>query len=164
MANRTKLTLSARDEFLGYLRAGNTITFAARAIGMSRQGVYDHKASDPAFAAEWDQAVDEGIDVLEQEAKRRAVEGVSKPIVQGGRIVTDADGNALVVREYSDKLLEMLLKAKKPDVYRDNARIEHTGKDGGPIETRNDLAPSERAARLAALFNHVAQRTSEAAN
>jgi hypothetical protein len=133
MANRTKFTSSAREKFLGSLRAGDTITAAARRVLMSRRGVYDHREADPAFAAEWDQAVDEGVEVLEQEAKRRAVEGVVKPIVQGGRVVTDELGFPVEVREYSDKLLEMLLKAKKPAVYRDNATIEHRGAADAPL-------------------------------
>lgn len=128
MANRTKLTVKARGDFLSALRAGNTITFAARLVGMSRQGVYDARHTDAEFAAAWDQSVDEGVDVLEQEAKRRAVEGVIKPLVHQGRLVEGVE-----VREYSDRLLEMLLKAKRPGVYRENSTVEHRGATDAPL-------------------------------
>lgn len=128
MANRTKFTLKARETFLDLLRAGNTATFAASAIGMRREGVYRHRADEPDFAAAWEQALEEGVDVLEQEAKRRAVEGVTKPVVQGGRVVTDALGFPILLHEYSDALLALLLKAKKPAVYRENVTVEQRGK------------------------------------
>ena len=38
------------------------------------------------------------------------------------------------MREYSDTLLIFMLKARKPDVYRERASIEHTGANGGPLE------------------------------
>jgi hypothetical protein len=39
----------------------------------------------PGVAEAWDDAYKQGADVLEDEAWRRAVEGVEKPIVSGGR-------------------------------------------------------------------------------
>lgn len=52
--------------------------------------------------------------MLEQEAYRRAVEGVEEPVYQGGELVG-------TVRRYSDKLLEFLLRGRRPQVYRENA-------------------------------------------
>jgi hypothetical protein len=150
MAHRTKFTLKAREDFIARLREGDTVTAAARQVNLSRRALYDHKAADPEFSVEWDEALDEGVEVLEQEAKRRAVDGTLKPVFHQGQ-------ECGYIREYSDSLLSLLLKAKKPKVYRENASIEHTGKDGGPIETHNVLPVSEQATRLAALFEHVAQ-------
>ena len=71
----------------------------------------------PDFALAWDVAVDAAADALELEARRRAVEGTEKPVFfQGyecGRI-----------REYSDTLLIVLLKANRPGKFRE--RVEHT--------------------------------------
>ena len=64
---------------------------------------------------------------LEDEAIRRAREGVDEPVFYKG----EHCGN---VRRYSDTLLIFMLKARKPDVYRKRASIEHTGANGGPLE------------------------------
>jgi hypothetical protein len=162
VANRTKFTLKAREEFLAALRGGNTITHAARLVRMSRRGVYDVRNADPTFAAEWDLALAEGIDVLEQEAKRRAVEGVEqeRPIVSRGMIV----GHVRTI-EYSDRLLELLLKAKKPDVYRENVSVEqrgrvrhdhqHVGRVDLRLATEEEMDVLERIAQRSALNGHA---------
>ena len=62
----------------------------------------------------------EACDALEAEARRRAVEGVRKPIYCQGEICG-------TVREYSDTLLFFLLKGAMPEKYRDDYRAEHTG-------------------------------------
>jgi hypothetical protein len=73
------------------------------------------------------------IDQLEEEARRRAVDGVLKPVFQRGRQVGR-------IREYSDVLLVTLLKGKRPDTYRE--RFEHTGKGGHalfpPVSSMSD--------------------------
>jgi hypothetical protein len=53
------------------------------------------------------------------------VEGVEKPVYQGGVMVG-------TVTEYSDTLLGLMLRGKRPKVY-NTARHEHAGKDGGAI-------------------------------
>jgi len=50
------------------------------------------------------------VENLEAEAWRRAVEGVEKPVFQGGVQVG-------VIREFSDSVLMFLLRARKPEVY-----------------------------------------------
>jgi hypothetical protein len=55
--------------------------------------------------------------LLEDEAKRRACNGVLKPVFQGGKKVG-------VVREYSDTLLIFLLKCWHPARYGDRYRQE----------------------------------------
>jgi hypothetical protein len=46
----------------------------------------------------------------------------------------------LTVKKYSDSLLMFLLKAHRPDKFRERQSIEHTGKDGGPITYQHDLS------------------------
>ncbi len=58
--------------------------------------------------------------MLEAEARRRAVEGVRKPVYCRGEIVG-------TVKEYSDTLLIFLMKGARPEKYRDNVRVERTG-------------------------------------
>lgn len=116
MANRTKLTRDARERFLKALRRnGGNITKAARSIRMSRAYLYEVRQANPEFGRQWDEAVTEGIDTIEGEAFRRAVKGTLKPVYYRGMRVD-------TVREYSDRLLERILAAKKPE-YRDGPAV-----------------------------------------
>lgn len=92
---------------------------------MSRVWFYEERKTDEVFAAQWDEALETAIDAMELEARRRAVEGVEKPIV--GRIGKDQDGIITTVREYSDSLMTLLLKAHRPDKYRERTDVHHTG-------------------------------------
>ncbi len=78
------------------LARGMSPTSAANAAGVGRSTAYLWRQEDPAFAAEWDDAVAVGIDRLETEVFRRAI-------------------------EYSDKLATFLLKKRRPEVYGDRA-------------------------------------------
>ena len=60
-------------------------------------------------------AQDEAVQVLEDEAVRRAYEGVEKPVTVAGQ--------REFVREYSDTLLIFLLKGARPQKYRDNVNV-----------------------------------------
>ena len=44
---------------------------------------------------------------------------------------------------YSDKLLELLLKARDPRQFRENHKLEVTGAEGGPVELFVRGPPSE---------------------
>ena len=59
------------------------------------------------------------VEELEAEVYRRAVIGVERPITVAGERV--------MVREYSDRLLMFLLKAEKPEKYRDRREVKHSG-------------------------------------
>lgn len=110
----------ARERFLSCLSTGASIAAAARAAGVGRATVYRWAKDDEAFADQWRDAYETGTDALEDEARRRAVDGVDKPIhYKGARVDT--------IREYSDMLLAMQLNARRPEKYRTNHKIEHTG-------------------------------------
>lgn len=109
MANRTTRTSKKVDDFLTSLRTGLSINAACRAAGLARRTVYDWRSSDGQFRSDWDAAVEEGTDELEDVAVKRA-------------------------KESSDTLLIFLLKARRPDKYKDRATHELTGKGGGPVQ------------------------------
>lgn len=121
--------------FLRALRVSGNVTAACRSAGVGRRTVYDRRDSVPSFQAEWDEAVDEAVDDLEGEARRRAFEGTLKPVYGSGGVGV---GTVEVgqVREYSDTLLIFLLKAHRPTKFRDNVRHEHTGASGGPLQVQ----------------------------
>lgn len=60
---------------------------------------------------------------LEDEAVRRAHQGVRKAVRYKGKVVG-------YEHEYSDTLMSLLLKGSQPKKYRDNSSVEVTGKDG----------------------------------
>jgi hypothetical protein len=102
-----------------FARCGVIVT-ACAASGVSRTMVYEWQKRDDAFAAAFQVAQAESVEVLETEVFRRAVTGVERPIVREGKIVG-------TVRDYSDNLLMFLLKGRRPETYRDNAKITHNG-------------------------------------
>ena len=75
---------------------------------------YDLREADGEFAEAWSRAVESGTQVLEDEARRRALDGWDDPVFQQGQLVGH-------VRRYSDRLLEFLLRGRRPAVYRDSA-------------------------------------------
>jgi hypothetical protein len=111
---RLKLTRARRENFLKVLADTGSVTAGVAAAGTSRTRVYELRKSDTAFAAAWVEAEDIATDRLEDEARRRAVEGVAEPLVSAGKLVRGDDGQPITVRRYSDKLLLELMKAHRP--------------------------------------------------
>lgn len=100
-----------REVFLDNLEDTGFVLQSAKLAGISHTHVYRERRNDPEFAARWDAALASSIEGVEAEAKRRAMQG-------------------------SDLLLMFFLKAKKPEVYREqydvrrtNVNIEVTGDD-----------------------------------
>lgn len=137
---QTTRTPEKQIAFLAALAETGNITRSAEAIGSGRQTVYDWRERDPEFAEAWDRAVKIAGYGLEDEARRRAEEGVEKPVFHKGEVCG-------TVREYSDTLLIFLLKAHNPEKYRENTRMELTGANGGPVQ----LADADRRARVTGL-------------
>jgi len=110
---KLKLTQARQKLFLEALADTGSVTKAVAVAGTSRTRVYELQKVDPAFAAAWAEAEDIAVDRLEDEARRRAVEGVPEPLVSGGKLVRDDSGQPIAVRRYSDGLLMQLLKARR---------------------------------------------------
>jgi len=109
-----------RRVFLEALALSANVTQSARVAKLDRNTAYDWRAADKEFAEAWDRAVELGTDALEDEAVRRGMAGVKKPIFQGGKLVGH-------VNEFSDTLLIFMLKARRPMVFRDRADLNVTG-------------------------------------
>ena len=106
--------------FLTALREVPNITRACRVISRTPGYIRDWRKRDPAFDKAVTEALDDGIDSLEAEVHRRAFEGIEKPIVFQG-VVTDT------YKEFSDGLAQFLLKAHRPEKYRERSEVQHTG-------------------------------------
>ncbi|WP_122040430.1 hypothetical protein [Asaia bogorensis] len=105
--------------FLDHLRKSANVSDAARAAGIDRKTAYNWRHSDELFCEKWKQALEEATDLLEAEARRRAIHGYEEPVLYGGRLVCDAEGNPVTRTRYSDGLLRMLLRAHRPSSFRD---------------------------------------------
>lgn len=82
------------DKFLKALSKGSTVTMAARHAGIGRHTAYSHYHGNPEFRARWDDAIEQGTDLIEDVALQRAV-------------------------DHSDVLAITILKARRPEVYRE---------------------------------------------
>lgn len=101
---------------------------AAKFIGAARSTVFSWRADDEEFTKAWDDAMEAGIDRLEDEAYRRAHDGVTRT-----RFYKDQPLDQ--VTEYSDALLTFMLKGKRAGTF-NTERHEHTGPGGGAIDHR----------------------------
>jgi len=104
-----------RPAFLAAFASTGNVLLSAKAAAIDRNLPYMERRKNPRFATAWEQAEEDAIQLLEAEARRRAM-------------------------STSDVLLIFLLKARRPAVYRDNARLELTGAAGGPIQTQAVLS------------------------
>lgn len=112
-----------RKAFLLVLARTGNVSLACAAAGTDRQNAYQLRDRDEAFAAAWKHALEEASDLLEEEAWRRAVEGIERYVVSHGKIVLGPDGKPLVERHYSDMLLERLLRAHNPEKFRESYHV-----------------------------------------
>lgn len=94
--------------------------------GLSSSCLSRLRKRDPDFLEAFKRAREAAADKLEAEAYRRAVEGYDRPIYQKGEKVG-------VEKVYSDRLLEIMLRANKPEKFSPAQRTELSGPDGAPI-------------------------------
>jgi hypothetical protein len=87
------------ERFLEAFAATGNVRLATSAAGVSRDAPYKRARVRQSFADRWAKAREEAIDLLEAEARRRALSG-------------------------SDALLMFLLRAHRPERYRETVRID----------------------------------------
>ena len=151
MSNKTqrnkkcRLTMKMKAFLAAFAEVGN-ITQAAEIAGCNRCMHYDWYEKSEPYRQAFDEAEEKAADRLEQEARRRAVEGVSEPVFyQGEKVGT--------VQKYSDTLLIFLLKGVRPEKYRERYNHEITGKNGQPIQVEvSELTSEERKERISELL------------
>jgi hypothetical protein len=130
MATRQAISRARRTAFLAALEKGFSVTAAAAAAGVNRTLLYKWRTRSPAFTAAWNDAVMTAIDLLEDEALRRAVYGVERPVFYRGKQVG-------AVTTYSDRLLMLLLQ-------RHDARLQRINRPM-PLPPAADPAPAPDA-------------------
>lgn len=109
-----------KPAWLEAFRVCGTVSGACKVVNIGRRTVYDARNRDEEFAQAWQELEDTTTDRMEREAFRRAVEGVERDIYfKGDPVGTE--------RQFSDTLLIFMLKARKPQIYRENVHIQHGG-------------------------------------
>ena len=90
-----------RRIFLATLRATGNVMLSCQSAHISKVVAYRLKNNNQIFRKQWEEAEDDAIETLEAIARKRAAES-------------------------SDVLLIFLLKAHRPEKYREVYRVEHT--------------------------------------
>lgn len=144
-----KMSVKRKQVILEHLTTGKSQHIAAQAAGITRTTLTTWRREDEEFEALVLDAIECGTDLLEDEALRRAKDGVSEPVTyQGnftvlrdaeGNTVHDQDGNPVVltVQKYSDQLMAMLLKGRRRRIYGDKQEL--TGADGAPLVNKVEV-------------------------
>jgi hypothetical protein len=92
----------ARKIFLDQLAVGNSISFSAHAAGGTAGNFRRWRQEDENFAQDWDDAIEDGTDFIEDVATERAL-------------------------KKSDALMAMILKARSPDKFDRGSKLELSG-------------------------------------
>ena len=136
------------DLFIQEFRKRGLITKSAKAIGAERSLIYQWIDKFPEFAQRVEDAKQEVLEAVEEEAYRRALEGTERDEYYKGEVIGQ-------YREFSDRLLEILLKALAPHKYKDtfafSGKMEH--KHSGDIgvsmqDVLNELDKREKTHRI----------------
>jgi hypothetical protein len=148
----TTFTPEKQEQFFAALRNTCNVSRSCEFVGISSSTAYNMKRDFPSFAERWQEAIEYAADTLEESARERAL-GVQDAIYHQGVIV----GYKTV---YSDAMTALLLRAHRPQKFRDNSSVEMSGKDGGPII----MSDVEKAAKINAILEAAKQRKAEAEN
>jgi len=107
---------------------------SAKAAGIHKSTVYTWRLADEDFAVKWKAAkatYELGlINELEIEARRRAVDGIVRPIFYRGKEVG-------VIREFSDRLLVFLLGGLDPRYREQNHKVDKSVHSTQTIEHKD---------------------------
>lgn len=131
-------------------REGLTNLEIAARFGIGKATFYNWRKKHEAFR----EALKEGKEVVDAKVERAlltralGLEYTEKKIVKDetGAVVREEETGKLVLPDVTACRLWLL--NRRPEQWRDTQRIEHTGKDGGPIRiiTAEDLTDDELAA------------------
>jgi hypothetical protein len=72
---------------------------------------YDHRKNDSEFAKQWDEAIEDALDLLHARVFQRCLEGDLEPVYYMGEPIG-------YIRKFSDKLQIEMLRAYRPDRFK----------------------------------------------
>lgn len=134
---------AAREKFLELYADTGQLHLACEGAGVSPGAAKQYIKEHPEFAELCDELLEAFRDRLEDEARRRAVEGVEEPVYQQGALVGSK-------QRYSDALLIALLKRHRKREYSDQASLDLNVKGGvlvspGAATSAEDWAAAHNA-------------------
>lgn len=142
--SRDEKTARNKKRFLAVQRHCLSINAACEKSGIPAITVWEWRKKDEPFAQAVLDALAEAADSLEEEARRRAVEGWQEPVIHQGQLQfrhdpltgkLELDDNfepiPLTVTKKSDRLLEVMLSAKKNDYKRKGFTFSTGSGEGG---------------------------------
>lgn len=132
---RARTRARARDRFIRRLAESGNVADSCRKARLPQRTAYDLRKSDPEFAALWKEAEEISIDGLEDEARRRGVEGWDEPVYQKGRKVG-------TIKRHSDRMLEILLKGHRPKFRENQVAVQVN------VDQQRELGPVDRDSKL----------------
>jgi hypothetical protein len=135
------ITTRQRARFIQHLAQTANVTSSCAFAGFDRPSAYFFRKSDPEFAEAWADALEQSIDVLEAEARRRALEGDKEPVVNKDGLVYDENGKPLYISKRSDMLLVTLLKAHRPGRFQPQQQAVAAG-NAVPADLQPDPEPT----------------------
>ena len=107
------------DKFFALLAEHGLIHKAARDAGTTAKQVAKYREGNEAFEEYTQQALESSNDILEMEARRRAVDGIEREIYYKGEVVG-------YEQQYSDTLLVKMLEAKRKQEFATKLNVEHS--------------------------------------
>lgn len=119
-AQRIVKKAEKKAKFLRHLGETGGVHASCRLTPCGEGWAYEERAIDPEFAKGWETALEHSVQLLEQEARRRALKGVKEAVYHKGEVVGH-------VQRYSDVLTIFLLKAHRPGTYRERVDVNHGG-------------------------------------
>lgn len=141
-----RMSMEKRRIFLRHFALRGIILDGVSAARVSRSAVNAWRESEW-FEMLYQAAMDEAADRIEAEAYRRSVDGYDEPVVYQGQMAYTVDENGerrlVTIKKYSDQLMALMLKGAKPDKYRDNHKVEHTGNAGGVLIVPGGISADE---------------------
>lgn len=127
--SHTPATIAQQRTFLAAFAELGVVTQSAERAGIDRRRHTEWLETDAAYRQAFADASEKATDLLEGEARRRAFEGWDEPVYQKGEMVG-------VIRRYSDRLLEILLRARRPAEFREKTEVQLAGAGGKPLTIR----------------------------
>jgi hypothetical protein len=157
----TKCHIKKAAFLAAFAECGN-ISRASELAEVNRHQHSRWMKADQGYCDGFGRAVDKAVDTLAEEARRRAVDGLRRvKFYQGKPIIDPETGKPYFEHEYSDVLLMFMLKAMRPETFRDNVHISRDPSREAMIVL--DTAPgggfNER--RFAELFPKVGAEASD---
>jgi hypothetical protein len=127
-ARRGTISLDAQSRFLAVFARTGVVAIVCRAAAISSAQIDHWLETDVAFQERYHEAREEATDWIIHEVWQRAVEGWDEPLRYRGHPATDAHGDPVLLRRYSDRLLLALCRWRLPE-------WQQGGRDAGRVRT-----------------------------